>query len=154
MELHLGTVTGVQLEMATDAVLRTATAKEVTAGQRLYGIVDRALLYAQDMAAVGQPLHVAPGRQAHPRRRLTVVIASPAGSARSSRVRGWRTVVGRPGPVGCPAAVSAVVAGCRCRRAARSRSVRWRCGRRSPAGWPRCGRAPSRRPGWSRSRPG
>jgi hypothetical protein len=56
MELHLGRVTGVQLEMSTDAVLRTSTAKEVTAGQRLYGIVDRALLYAQDMAAVGQPL--------------------------------------------------------------------------------------------------
>ena len=42
--------------MATDTVVRTATAKEVTAGQRLYGIVDRDLLYAQDMAAVGQPL--------------------------------------------------------------------------------------------------
>lgn len=56
MELHLGRVTGVRVEMSTDAVLRTATAKEVTAGQRLYGIVDRALLYAQDMAAVGQPL--------------------------------------------------------------------------------------------------
>ena len=56
MELHLGQITGVQLKMATDAVLRTSTAKEVTAGQRIYGIVDRALLYAQDMAAVGQPL--------------------------------------------------------------------------------------------------
>lgn len=56
MELHLGRVTGVRLEMATDAVMRTSTAKEVTAGQRWYGIVDRALLYAQDMAAVGQPL--------------------------------------------------------------------------------------------------
>ena len=42
--------------MATDAVVRTATAKEVRAGQRLYGIVERALLYAQDLAAVGQPL--------------------------------------------------------------------------------------------------
>jgi hypothetical protein len=55
-ELYLGTVTGVRLEMATDAVLRTATAKEVTAATRLYGIVDRALLYAYEMAAVGQPL--------------------------------------------------------------------------------------------------
>jgi len=42
--------------LATDAVMRTASAKEVTAGQRLYGIVDRDLLYAQDMAAVGQTL--------------------------------------------------------------------------------------------------
>ncbi|MFD0741589.1 FABP family protein [Phytohabitans flavus] len=56
MELYLGRVKGTQLEMATDAVLRTATAKEVTAGHRLYGIVEGALLYAQDMAAVGQGL--------------------------------------------------------------------------------------------------
>lgn len=56
MELYLGRVSGTQLEMATDAVLRTSTAKEVTAGHRLYGIVEGALLYAQDMAAVGQGL--------------------------------------------------------------------------------------------------
>jgi hypothetical protein len=36
-------------------VVRTSTAKEVSSGHRLYGIVDRALLYAYDMAAVGQP---------------------------------------------------------------------------------------------------
>jgi hypothetical protein len=56
MELHLGKVTGVRVEMSTDAVVRTSTAKEVSAGHRLYGIVDRALLYATDMAAVGEPL--------------------------------------------------------------------------------------------------
>lgn len=56
MELYLGRVSGTQLEMATDAVLRTSTAKEVTAGHRLYGIVEGALLYAQDMAAVGHAL--------------------------------------------------------------------------------------------------
>ena len=56
MELYLGRVSGTQLEMATDAVLRTSTAKEVTAGHRLYGIVEGALLYAQDMAAVGHGL--------------------------------------------------------------------------------------------------
>lgn len=56
MELHLGRIEGVKLEMSTDAVVRTSTAKEVNAGHRLYGIVDRDLLYAQDMAAVGQPL--------------------------------------------------------------------------------------------------
>ena len=42
--------------MATDFVARTPTAKEVTGGHRLYGIVEGALLYAQEMAAVGQPL--------------------------------------------------------------------------------------------------
>jgi THAP4-like, heme-binding beta-barrel domain len=56
MELHYGQISSTKLEMATDAVMRTATAKEVTAGQRLYGIVDRDLLYAQGMAAVGQPM--------------------------------------------------------------------------------------------------
>lgn len=56
MELHLGEIRGTRLDMSTDAVMRTATAKEVNAGHRIYGIVDRALLYAQDMAAVGQPL--------------------------------------------------------------------------------------------------
>ncbi|MBE1486712.1 FABP family protein [Plantactinospora soyae] len=56
MELHLGKVTGTRVEIVTDAVLRTSTAKEVTAGHRLYGIVEGALLYAQDMAALGHPL--------------------------------------------------------------------------------------------------
>ena len=56
MELHLGRVDGVKLELATDAVVRTSTAKSVTAGHRLYGIVDGALLYAQEMAAVGHSL--------------------------------------------------------------------------------------------------
>jgi hypothetical protein len=46
----------VKLEMSTDTVVRTASAKEVNAGSRLYGIVERDLLYAQDLAAVGQPL--------------------------------------------------------------------------------------------------
>ncbi|SIN23458.1 protein of unknown function [Micromonospora cremea] len=56
MELHLGKRTGTQVEFATDAVVRTATAKEVTGGHRLFGIVEGALLYAQEMAAMGHPL--------------------------------------------------------------------------------------------------
>jgi hypothetical protein len=56
MELYLGRVDGLRVEMATDAVMRTATAKEVTAGHRLFGIVEGALLYAQEMAAVGHGL--------------------------------------------------------------------------------------------------
>jgi hypothetical protein len=55
-EIYLGEVTGTKIEMATDAVLRTATAKEVTAGRRLYGLVGTDLGWAYDMAAVGQPL--------------------------------------------------------------------------------------------------
>jgi hypothetical protein len=63
-EIYLGEVTGTKIEIATDAVVRTATAKEVTAGHRLYGLVEGDLAYAYDMAAVGQPL------QAHASARL------------------------------------------------------------------------------------
>jgi len=56
MQLLIGRVDHLKIEMVSDAVVRTVTAKEVSAEQRLYGIVDGALLYAQEMAAVGQPL--------------------------------------------------------------------------------------------------
>ncbi len=55
-ELYYGTVDGTRIELATDAVLRTATAKEVTALKRTFGLVEGRLLYAVDMAAVGHPL--------------------------------------------------------------------------------------------------
>ena len=45
-----------QLDMVTDTVARTATAKAYTAGKRLYGYVEGDLLYAYDMAAMGQEL--------------------------------------------------------------------------------------------------
>jgi hypothetical protein len=56
MELHIGKRKGTQIEFVTDAVVRTSTAKEVTAGHRLFGIVEGALLYAQEMAAMGHGL--------------------------------------------------------------------------------------------------
>jgi hypothetical protein len=57
LELYVGTAQKTtQWELATDAVVRTAEAKEVRGGKRLYGIVEGALLYAFDLAAVGQPL--------------------------------------------------------------------------------------------------
>ena len=56
VEVWYGQVTGTKIEMATDAVVRTATAKEVSAGRRLYGLIGTDLGYAYDMAAVGQPL--------------------------------------------------------------------------------------------------
>ncbi len=55
-EIWLGEVDGAKIEMHTDIVARTETAKEYTAGHRLYGLVDGKLLWAYDMAAVGQPL--------------------------------------------------------------------------------------------------
>jgi hypothetical protein len=45
-----------RFEIATDAVARTASAKEYTAGRRLYGYVGGDLLYAFDMAAMGHEL--------------------------------------------------------------------------------------------------
>jgi THAP4-like, heme-binding beta-barrel domain len=55
-EIYLGQVTGTKIEMATDVVMRTSTAKEVTAGRRLYGLIGSDLGYAYDMAAMGHPL--------------------------------------------------------------------------------------------------
>ena len=55
-EIWYGEASGGKLELQTDAVARTESAKEVVAGHRLYGNVEGDLLYAYDMAAVGQPL--------------------------------------------------------------------------------------------------
>ncbi len=55
-EVWYGAAEGGKLELQTDAVARTESAKEYVAGHRLYGNVEGDLLYAFDMAAVGQPL--------------------------------------------------------------------------------------------------
>jgi hypothetical protein len=55
-ELWIGQVEGPRIELRTDVVVRTATAKEYTAGHRLYGLVEGDLAWAFDMAAVGQPI--------------------------------------------------------------------------------------------------
>lgn len=56
VEIYYGKVDGAKIEMATDAVVRTETAKEYTGGQRLYGLVEGDLLWTFDMAAMGQSL--------------------------------------------------------------------------------------------------
>jgi THAP4-like, heme-binding beta-barrel domain len=56
VEIYLGTVRGPRIDLATDLVARTSTAKEYTAATRLYGLVESDLLWAMDMAAMGQPL--------------------------------------------------------------------------------------------------
>lgn len=57
VEVYLGEVRGpTQWEMSTDVVARTPTAKDVAANHRLYGVVEGELMYAMDMAAMGQPL--------------------------------------------------------------------------------------------------
>ena len=55
-EIYLGEITGTKVELSTDLVARTPTAKEVTAGHRLYGLIGADLGWAYDMAAEGQPL--------------------------------------------------------------------------------------------------
>jgi hypothetical protein len=56
VEIWLGDIDGAKIELRTDLVARTASAKEYTAGHRLYGLVEGDLLWAYDMAAMGQPL--------------------------------------------------------------------------------------------------
>jgi hypothetical protein len=55
-EVYLGAVNGARIDLATDAVMRTAHAKEYTAATRLYGLVEGRLLWAWDIAALGNPL--------------------------------------------------------------------------------------------------
>jgi hypothetical protein len=54
--LENATVTGARVELRTDCVVRTASAKEYENGHRLYGLVDGKLLWTYDMKAVGEPL--------------------------------------------------------------------------------------------------
>lgn len=55
-ELYLGQVKGPRIDLATDAVMRSADAKVHTASTRLFGLVDGHLLWAWDIAALGQEL--------------------------------------------------------------------------------------------------
>ncbi|MGH3544865.1 MAG: FABP family protein, partial [Mycobacteriales bacterium] len=71
-EVYLGRIDGLKVELSSDVVARTATADEVSASRRLYGIVEGALLYAVDLAALGQPL------QPHISARLARVSSSEA----------------------------------------------------------------------------
>jgi hypothetical protein len=62
VEIYLGEVAFTRVELATDVVARTETAKDVGGLKRLYGLVggedgrEKDLAYAIDLAAVGQPL--------------------------------------------------------------------------------------------------
>lgn len=56
VEVYYGRVSGTRIELATDVLMRTASAKDVTANRRIYGLIEGDLMYAVDMAAVGQPL--------------------------------------------------------------------------------------------------
>ena len=49
-------ITGARAELHTDVVARTSPPRSTRGGSRLYGLVEGDLLWAYDMAAVGQPL--------------------------------------------------------------------------------------------------
>lgn len=53
-EIYVGQAAFNRVELVTDVVARTETAKEYTAGKRLYGLIGEDLGYAFDMGAVGQ----------------------------------------------------------------------------------------------------
>lgn len=55
-ELYLGQVKNGRIDLATDAVVRTEGAKDYSAATRIYGLVDGDLLWAWDIAALGQSL--------------------------------------------------------------------------------------------------
>jgi hypothetical protein len=55
-ELYVGQVKGPRIDLQTDAVMRSASAKEYAAATRIYGLVESHLLWAWDIAALGQDL--------------------------------------------------------------------------------------------------
>jgi hypothetical protein len=55
-EVSYGTSEGPRITLSTDLVARTATAREVTALTRMYGLVEGSLMYAVDRAVDGHDL--------------------------------------------------------------------------------------------------
>jgi len=56
LELYLGEINGPRIDIASDAIVRGAGAKEYGAASRMYGLVDGHLLWAWDIAALGTAL--------------------------------------------------------------------------------------------------
>jgi THAP4-like, heme-binding beta-barrel domain len=56
VEIYVGNVAFHRVELVSDVVARTESAKEVTGGRRLYGLIGEDLGWAYDMAAMGQEL--------------------------------------------------------------------------------------------------
>jgi hypothetical protein len=55
-ELYVGRVKAGRIDLATDAVVRSARSKEYSAATRMYGLVEGKLFWAWDIAALGQEL--------------------------------------------------------------------------------------------------
>lgn len=56
LEMYYGTIEPARVTLKTDSVLRSPHAKEYNAATRMYGLVESQLMWAMDMAAVGEPM--------------------------------------------------------------------------------------------------
>lgn len=56
LEMYYGTAVPAKIQLRTDGVMRSPSAKEYNAATRLYGLVESKLMWRMDMAAVGQPM--------------------------------------------------------------------------------------------------
>ena len=55
-ELYIGQIKGARVDIATDAVLRSQSSKDYRAATRMFGLVEGALLWVWDIAALGNPM--------------------------------------------------------------------------------------------------
>lgn len=55
-ELYVGQIKGARVDLVTDAVLRSQSAKEYRAATRMFGLVEGSLLWVWDIAALGNPM--------------------------------------------------------------------------------------------------
>lgn len=53
VEMYAGVAQPAKIEISTDGVMRSPSAKAYTAGHRLYGLVESRLMWVMDMAAMG-----------------------------------------------------------------------------------------------------
>ena len=56
VSVYVGTVRGPRVNLTSDAVVRTASAAELTAGSRIYGLVQSDLMWVEELAAFGHEL--------------------------------------------------------------------------------------------------
>ena len=54
--VYVGATGNGRIDLVSDVIARTATGAEVTAGKRLYGLVQGDLMWAHDLAAFGEPM--------------------------------------------------------------------------------------------------
>lgn len=55
-ELYIGQIKSARVDLATDAVMSSPSSKQYQAATRMFGLVDGALLWAWDIAALGNPM--------------------------------------------------------------------------------------------------